>query len=88
MRKISVRPDPSSLMAALLLASAMSTPAPALAQADPKAKDSRAAEAPKADKSASTPCGPSNPCGPNKKKKKKDGSGNPCGPSNPCGPKK
>jgi hypothetical protein len=68
-------------LSALMLATALVAPAPAVLAADAPAttaKDSKKAE---------NPCGPGNPCGPAKKKKKKT-SENPCAPSNPCAPKK
>jgi hypothetical protein len=68
-------------LSALMLATALVAPAPAVLAADAPAttaKDSKKVE---------NPCGPSNPCGPAKKKKKKS-SDSPCAPSNPCAPKK
>lgn len=68
-------------LSALLVATALVAPAPAVIAADAPAttKDSG--------KKADNPCAPSNPCAPAKKKKRSNGD-NPCAPANPCAPRK
>jgi uncharacterized low-complexity protein len=92
---MTTRPSPKRKLAetlsALLVATALIAPAPAVFAADAPTKSDSKSEG-KADvktdkKSAENPCGPANPCGPSKKKKKK-ASDNPCAPGNPCAPKK
>ena len=80
-KKTPARRKLTETLSALMLATALVAPAPAVLAADAPAttaKDSKKAE---------NPCGPSNPCGLATKKKKKT-SDNPCAPSNPCAPKK
>jgi hypothetical protein len=79
-------------LSALLVATALVAPAPALMAGELPAKTDNKAEPKKDSKNtkiekAENPCGPSNPCAPGKKKKKKSAD-NPCAPANPCAPKK
>lgn len=82
MKKPSKRRTLAQSLSALMVASALVAPAPAVLAADAAAPATT-----KDGKKAANPCGPDNPCGPAKKKKKSSGD-NPCAPSNPCAPKK
>jgi hypothetical protein len=77
-QRTSTKRQLADTLSALLVATALVAPAPAVLAAD------NATTAATKEKETTK----ANPCGPARKNKKKAGSDNPCAPGNPCAPRK